>query len=326
MPPRPWRSLRSSQFVVGVLVVVVAFGATAAGAGARARSSGQGADPSGRGAEPASGASYLWSQDASGGSLRGPSDDELTLELRGLRRYVTRFTDHPARDAAIAANRDFYARWDERFALDPPNGVLTYRVEGEPQPVSIVLTLSDPKFDAKNGSVRYAAVRIRKQPDTLPGTSTELIPPVIPNPRSFGAASLFIDSGSASSPGLVINVASLSPGAVLTIKVPHHRGIIETRTSTPLVDIQLTDDDSIQIAGPEGVRGASALIKLRFCVPLGTSTTAVDVFGGSTGEKYRFYFLGPDPVEFLDLTPDAGGHATGSLTVPPDYQLAECPA
>ena len=320
MPPRPWRSLRSSQFVVGVLVVVVAFGATAAGAGARARSSGQGADPSGRGAEPASGASYLWSQDASGGSLRGPSDDELTLELRGLRPYVTRFTDHPARDAAIAANRDFYARWDQRFKANPPNGVLTYRVEGEPQPVSIVLTLSDPKFDAKKGSVRYAAVRIRKQPDALPGTSTDLIPPVIDNPRSFGAASLFIDAGAAPA-GLTVAVDAMPAGALVVFSVDGHAELVGTRTDQPNVFVQYKDPD-VTVGTSEPQQGlANVRVDLSFCVPPGTSTTGVLV-SGPVGASLRF-FLGAGPP--LVLKADPGGNVTGTLTVPPEYQVPDCP-
>src|ERR1700674_2950489 len=103
MGHRPWIAA-----VIGLAATLNLM--TPAGAAVKAKTSNQTT-----GSSDQSQAAFLWSQDASGGSLTGPSDTNLTLEVHGLRPYVTRFTDHPARDSAIASNVDFYARWPARF-------------------------------------------------------------------------------------------------------------------------------------------------------------------------------------------------------------------
>ena len=145
----------------------------------------------------------LFSQNAAGGSLTGPDDQHLTLALTGVRDWITRFSDRPARDAQTVDVRDFLARWDERFAKSPPNAILSYRLPGAAAPRDIVLELSAPRYDAAEATATYAARRIRRTADDLPGTKHSRTPVVYPLPEAFEAASLFIDSPGSSESGYV---------------------------------------------------------------------------------------------------------------------------
>jgi hypothetical protein len=140
---------------------------------------------------------YLFSIPSGSGSLRGPNDRHLTLRLSDARRYLTRFTDRPLRQAAVVANVDFARRFKGYFPGDTPNAVLTYTPAGSQIPVSIVLTIGAPRWNAKRLTWTLPATRIRKKPDRLPGTSIHITPPPIPNPHSFRHATLLIDDSSA---------------------------------------------------------------------------------------------------------------------------------
>lgn len=136
---------------------------------------------------------YLFSQDAVAGTLTGPDDDHLTLELAGVRGSITRFTDRPQRTAQTVDVRDFLARWAARYATDPPNAVLSFRLPGQAAPQDIVLELTNPRYDRAAASARYDARRITVTADALPGVRHPLKPIAIATPNRFEAASLFID-------------------------------------------------------------------------------------------------------------------------------------
>jgi hypothetical protein len=140
--------------------------------------------------------SYLFSIPTASGSLTGPNDKHLTLRLTGTRDYLTRFTDSPLRQATVVANVDFARRFKTYFAASAPNAVLTYTPRGAQIPVSIVLTITAPHWNPKRSTWTFRATRIRKRSDTLPG-SIHITPPLIPNPRTFGHATLLIDGSSA---------------------------------------------------------------------------------------------------------------------------------
>ena len=135
------------------------------------------------------GETFLFSQSAAGGSLRGG-----TLTLTGVDDIVTRFADRPARDAQAVDIRDFLARWRLRFASSPPNAVLSYRVDSSPQPRQLVLELRQPRYDAATRTATYRARVIRETADRFPGTKHPRTPARSPLPRTFTAASLFIDN------------------------------------------------------------------------------------------------------------------------------------
>ena len=152
--------------------------------------------------------SYLFSQTAAGGSLRGTDERELTLTLSGVRDRVTRFTDRPARKAQTVDVRDFLARWDARFAVAPPNAVLSYRSPAERAPRELVLELRNPRYDRAARTMTYDARRIPETTDRIPGTKHPRRPVVQPLPRTFGAAALFIDDSSGDEVDVIVNDVS----------------------------------------------------------------------------------------------------------------------
>ena len=137
---------------------------------------------------------YLYSLPAAGGSLRGRDDRHLTLRLLGTRDYLTRFTDRPARRADVVYARDFVRRFRRLFRDSNPNAVLSYTPAGGRVPVSIVLTIGHPRWDAKRAAWTFPAVRLRKGVDDLPDSTRKSAPPYIPNPRMFGQATLLINT------------------------------------------------------------------------------------------------------------------------------------
>jgi uncharacterized protein YjbI with pentapeptide repeats len=145
-------------------------------------------------------ASYLFSIPTASGSLIGANDKHLTLRLTDTRSYLTRFTDRPLRQAFVVANADFAKRFKTYFAGSLPNAVLTYTQPGAQIPVSIVLTIGPPRWNAQRHTWTFSATRIRKHTDNLPGTTARIKPPSIANPRSFSQATLLIDDSNPCSP------------------------------------------------------------------------------------------------------------------------------
>jgi len=142
---------------------------------------------------PAAPASWLFVEDAAGGTITGPDDQHLKLKLNKVRKYITEFTDRPNRQAYALPNADFFTDWPQTFAGDPPNAVLSYSLPGQQQPLNIVLTLTNPQYDAIKRTVAYDAVRILQATDIYLD-----IPDLAPfqthkTPQRFGKASLFID-------------------------------------------------------------------------------------------------------------------------------------
>ena len=140
--------------------------------------------------------SYLFSIPTSSGSLTGPNNQHLTLRLTGARDYLTRFTDRPLRQAFVVANVDFARRYKTYFASSRPNAALTYTQPGHQIPVSIVLTLGRPRWNAARHTWIFSATRIRKRPVNLPGTTVHIKAPLIPTPHRFTRATLLIDDSS----------------------------------------------------------------------------------------------------------------------------------
>ncbi|MDQ6822566.1 MAG: hypothetical protein M3076_19905 [Actinomycetota bacterium] len=149
---------------------------------------------------PTPSAEYLFSIPTASGALTGSGDKHLTLKLVGTRDYLTRFTDRPLREAFVVPNVDFVRRFKGYFGSSEPNAVLTYTPAGARIPVSIVLTVGQPRWDAKRSTLTLPATRIRKQLDNLPGTTVHIRPPFIPNPRSFAQATLIIDDAVSGNP------------------------------------------------------------------------------------------------------------------------------
>ena len=148
---------------------------------------------------PAAPASWLFVEDAAGGTITGPDDQHLKLKLNKVRKYITEFTDRPNRQAFAVPNADFFTDWPQMFAGDPPNAVLSYSLPGQQQPLNIVLTLTNPQYDALKRTVSYDAVRILQATDIHLDINPDLAPfQRHKTPKKFGKAALFIDYGSCS--------------------------------------------------------------------------------------------------------------------------------
>ena len=140
--------------------------------------------------------SWLFVQEAGGGTITGPDDQHLTLTLTHLRNHVTAFTDRPIRSTTAYPNAMFFQKYPEMFAGDPPNAVLSYSKAHSIQPISLVLTLSNPIYDSKHKTVKYDAVRIKDTTKILHKGKPYHAPNVhaLKTSAVFGQASLFIDS------------------------------------------------------------------------------------------------------------------------------------
>jgi hypothetical protein len=90
----------------------------------------------------------------------------------------------------------FFQKYPKMFAGDPPNAVLSYSKAHSIQPTSLVLTLSNPRYDSRLKTVKYHAVRIKDTTKVLHKGALYTAPTVhaLKTPTVFGQASLFIDS------------------------------------------------------------------------------------------------------------------------------------
>lgn len=201
--------------------------------------------------------SYLFSIPSATGSLTGPGDKHLTLRLTGARDYLTRFTDRPLRQAFVVADVDFARRFTSYFAGSRPNAVLTYTPAGAKVPVTIVLTLGEPRWNARHHTWTFPATRIRKQPDNLPDTTVHITPPAIPNPRGFTRATLMIDD---SGTGAGLGDAIFASGTLVTLA----DGSLEPMADVTVGQKVRSGDGSSAtvawIAGTGGGSGASQLM------------------------------------------------------------------
>ena len=144
---------------------------------------------------PAEPVSWLFVEDAAGGTITGPDDQHLKLKLNKVRKYITEFTDRPNRQAYAMPNADFFTAWPQMFAGDPPNAVLSYSLPSQSQPLNIVLTLTNPQYDAIKRTVSYDAVRILQATDIPLDMNQDLAPfQRHKTPYKFGKSALFIDS------------------------------------------------------------------------------------------------------------------------------------
>ena len=136
--------------------------------------------------------SYLFSIPSASGSLTGADDQHLTLRLTGTRDHLTRFSDRPVLQSLVIANVAFARRF-RHFVRSRSNAVLTYTQSGSQIPVSTVLTVDRPRWDARRHTWTFSASRIGKRGRNAPGANIYVKPAAIPARRSFTRATLVID-------------------------------------------------------------------------------------------------------------------------------------
>jgi hypothetical protein len=135
--------------------------------------------------------SWLIVEEAGGGTLTGPDDQHLTLTLTHLRKHVAAFTDRPIRSTTAVPSGLFFQKYPEMFAGDSPNAVVSYSKAQGMQPTSLVLTLSNPRYNAKHKTVKYDAVRVTET-EVLNYQGKPYKAPtmhLLKTPRLFGQAS-----------------------------------------------------------------------------------------------------------------------------------------
>jgi len=118
---------------------------------------------------------FLYSLSATSGKMEG---DRITLENVPLVIY---FSDRPNRLAGQLSLKVFAQGWDQgkgSFKADPPNATLSILTDGGVQ--NTVIEISEPQTKVKEGTISFK-VRV------LEGEV----------PKSFGTATLFIDSSAA---------------------------------------------------------------------------------------------------------------------------------
>ena len=111
---------------------------------------------------PAEPASSLFVEDAAGGSLTGPDDQHLKLKLKSMRGFLTAIragNDDVVVDSLLS-NEEFFTDWPKTFADGPPTAVLSYDLPGKSQPTNIIVTLTNPQYDAVKRTVVFDAVRV----------------------------------------------------------------------------------------------------------------------------------------------------------------------
>jgi uncharacterized protein YjbI with pentapeptide repeats len=139
------------------------------------------------------GPSHLFSIPSASGSLTGANDQHLTLRLTGTRDYLARFNNRPLRQASVISSVAFARRFTHSFGSSRSNAVLTYTQPGGQIPVSIVLAIGKPRWDARHHSWTFSARWIHKQTDNALASTIYGTPPRSPTPRSFTHATLLID-------------------------------------------------------------------------------------------------------------------------------------
>lgn len=139
----------------------------------------------------ASTVSYLYSQSASGGTMTPAAGNTFSLVLTGVSPTTVRFTDRPARGAKGVSTERFINGWSDKFGSIPPNAALVL-TEADQSQDTVIVTLTNPKYDAAGQTLTYSATAIANEIPTGLVTFKDQADKSIP--EKFGAASLFIDS------------------------------------------------------------------------------------------------------------------------------------
>ena len=143
--------------------------------------------------------SYLFSVVAAAGStVSGKTshgeDERFTLTMSGV-DAVTKFADRPLRAASVLSPQELVSSWSSWFADSPPNAVLTFAGRAGMAPESIVVTLTEPTYEATGRTLTFTALRTYRTAEPSEKDKDWKRPAT---PRAFTMASLFIDDAGGS--------------------------------------------------------------------------------------------------------------------------------
>jgi hypothetical protein len=148
--------------------------------------------------------SFLFTVQAASGSTASSrtaagEDERFTLTLRGV-DPVTKFADRPFRAASVMSPAALASNWNAWFGDSAPNAVLTFSSSTGKAPQSIVVTLTQSRYNSADHTVTFTATRTYRTLDPSQ-KGKDWKRPV--TPRTFTSASLFIDdAGSSVTDGL----------------------------------------------------------------------------------------------------------------------------
>jgi hypothetical protein len=138
--------------------------------------------------------SFLYVQEAAGGSIERLGAGAYRLRLTGISPRVTTFTDRPRRRAGRQGLDGFVGHWKANgFTSDPPNAALVLDDAPAPRDVAL-LTLSHPHYDRARHTLTYRATPLHGRDPALASFARRADPV---RAGDLGAASLFIDDGGA---------------------------------------------------------------------------------------------------------------------------------
>jgi hypothetical protein len=142
-----------------------------------------------------------WTQTASSGSF-SRADHRTTLKLDHVSDAIVGLSAHPTRPVGTVRAKAFYAAWNSRFGVDPPNAVLA-STPSHGATHTTPLTLAHPTYDAADDSMTYLVL------DAADGAR--------PREGTFTDATLSIDDSDAtasSAAGSAISLVNQVPASV----------------------------------------------------------------------------------------------------------------
>jgi hypothetical protein len=122
---------------------------------------------------------YLFVQSAHDAKIRKSSSDGLyTITLSPVSKFVTSFTERPARKAKLIPIEDLLRLWQgnhpEGFNMNPPNadinGVL--KENSNEDPINYLVELRDPVYDSAAKTLTYTIKPMDGNPSALPDSAT----------------------------------------------------------------------------------------------------------------------------------------------------------
>jgi len=139
---------------------------------------------------PADIISFLFVQEAAGGSLVAGKNGTMTLTLSGVRDDTVYFSDRPARVSGVI-DTDLFVHCSMFSGTSPPNAALM--LLGAPaENDTVIITISDPKYDKRNATLSYTAVKVPNyNGEGLQVYKTFADPGIA---ETFGRVMLFIDN------------------------------------------------------------------------------------------------------------------------------------
>lgn len=216
------------------------------------------------GAKP--GSSLLFVQDISSGSITETSPGRYRLSLKQPRRFITTFTDRPARLTSRETLKSFLSSWKERgFISDPPNAALA--IDDAPESADLfLLTISSPKLSSDGSRLDFDATPLSGDAPALArfaeGRDTT-------SARQFGAASLFIDDAPGGAPIRMTFIArNIQPGQNVTVRLTAGATFVieqglhitsSTGESMPLQGIHVLPNTLTITTAPDSGNSGSAL-------------------------------------------------------------------